>query len=87
MISKVQRQVKEMERIMKLFIRLLIYALERNTVLDVKKNLNNFDAMLSTIEDEQERYDQARSEILEKLDVMKDKAQCLENVKNYLISQ
>lgn len=87
MISKVQRQVREMERIMKLFIRLLIYALERNTVLDVKKNLNNFDAMLSTIEDEQERYDQARSEILEKLDVMKEKAQCLENVKNYLISQ
>ncbi|KAK7576361.1 hypothetical protein V9T40_012647 [Parthenolecanium corni] len=51
----------------------------KSSASDVKKNLNNFDAMLSTIEDEQERYDQARSEILEKLDVMKDKAQCLEN--------
>lgn len=50
-------------------------------VIEAKKKLNELHSILNTIEDEQERYDQSRIELIEKLDVMKQKAQSLENVR------
>lgn len=49
--------------------------------LDIRKNLNNFNSMLHTIENEQERYDKSRNELLEKLHTLKQKADSLESVR------